>query len=224
MKFICIGGMCLGAMCLKFLNDKKYSELKSPINNVQLNGGFLNSHKLFDGTFEKEILENSHINVKHIFIEGDKFPNQWWSESYKFPHTDFLKDNTIPKFKRRYDDLIEFIKNPTEDYRFIYSLYKDDVNLSEDEIRLQLDKLSEYIDVSKIIFLGSERYNGNKPTLCGYKVAKNKFKNRNENFKNVVGNRYFIIAPSNVYELASKDFIAQFEDMIKSEGCSPTPL
>lgn len=223
MKFICIGGMCLGAIVLRHITNKNYQELKTPINNVSLNGGFLNSHKLFDGTFEKEILGEEPKVINKI-IEGAKFPSQWFSESYTFPHTDFNKETTLPRLKQRFNEFNRFIESPKDDYWYLYSLHESDVNLTEDEIREQINVLSQYIDTNRIIFLGGERYNGLKSTLCGYNVAKNKFKNRNENFAKVVGDRYFIIAPSNVYELAALDFINQFEDMIKSEGCSPTPL
>ena len=40
MKFLCIGGICLGAILLKHIKDENYKELKTPINNVSLNGGF----------------------------------------------------------------------------------------------------------------------------------------------------------------------------------------
>ena len=70
MKFICIGGICLGAIVLRHIKDENYKELKTPINNVSLNGGFLNSHKLFDGTFEKEILGKTP-NVVHKILEGN---------------------------------------------------------------------------------------------------------------------------------------------------------
>ena len=85
------------------------------------------------------------------------------------------------------------------------------MNLTEDEIKGQLNILSKYIDVSRIIFLAGERYEGLKSTLWGYNVANNKVKNRNENFHKVVGDRYFIVSPSNVYDLAALDFVDQFE-------------
>lgn len=208
--------MCLGAKVLQHVNDKNYQELKTPINNVSLNGGFLNSHKLFDGTFESEIL-GEKPNVINKILEGDKFPNQWFSESYTFPHTDFNKETTLPSIRQRFIDFNRFINAPTDEYWFLYSLHKCDVNLTEDEIRQQLDVLSQYINTDRILFLGGERYNGLKSTLCGYNVAKNKFKNRNENFAKVVGDRYFIVTPSNVYELAALDFIHQFEKFINKK-------
>lgn len=112
----------------------------------------------------------------------------------------------------------EFIKSPDDDYWFLYSLHKSDVNLTEEEIKKQLKVLSKYIDISRIIFIGGERYNGLKSTLCGYNVANNKFKNRNENFHKVVGDRYFIVTPSNVYDLAALDFIDQFEKFINKNN------
>ena len=219
MKFICIGGICLGAIILKHIKDENYKELKTPINNVSLNGGFLNSHKLFDGTFEKEILGETP-NVVHKILEGNKFPSQWFSETYTFPHTDFNKEDTLQKLRQRFNTLKEFIKSPDDDYWFLYSLHKSDVNLTEDEIKGQLNILSKYIDVSRIIFLGGERYEGLKSTLCGYNVANNKFKNRNENFRKVVGDRYFIVSPSNVYDLAALDFVDQFEKFNHSNSGS----
>ena len=217
MKFICIGGICLGAIVLRHIKDENYKELKTPINNVSLNGGFLNSHKLFDGTFEKEILGKTP-NVVHKILEGNKFPSQWFSETYTFPHTDFNKKDTLQKLRERFNALKEFIKSPDDDYWFLYSLHKSDVNLTEEEIKKQLKVLSKYIDISRIIFIGGERYNGLKSTLCGYNVANNKFKNRNENFHKVVGDRYFIVTPSNVYDLAALDFIDQFEKFINKNN------
>lgn len=215
MKFICIGGLCLGAKVLQNINNDECTELKTPINNVILNGGFLNSHKLFDGTFEKEILGPTP-QVVYKYLEGNKFPNQWFSETYTFPHTDFNKETTLPNLKKRYDNLMKFIKKPDDDYWFLYSLHPSDVNLTEEEIKQQLQKLSQYIDVNKIIFLGGERYNGLKNQVCGYNVAQNKFKNRNENFRKVVGDKYFIITPSNIYEMAAMDFMAQFNNLTKN--------
>ena len=213
--FICLGGMCLGGIILKRLpKEYGHTEIKTPVNNAVFVGGFKNVHLLFDGTFHKNFCCGSP-NVVYKYIDGDKHPHQWFNKYWRFPHTDFNRDDVVVNVRERYDNMIKFINNPSEDYWFLYSLNKWDVNLSENDIQKQLLNLSKYIDVNRIIFLGQEKYTGDKTMLCGYPVANNKFENRNDNFRKVVGDRYIVVSCSNVYELATQDFIYNIENVIR---------
>lgn len=214
-KFLCIGGMCLGGIILKHSTNEEIKHLKTPINNVGLKRGFIDCHKYFDGTFEKEVILGKS-NLKYRFCEGEKFPHQWVSLSYRFMHIDLNDEKNHEKIKKRFNNSMEFIKNPDKDYYFLYSLNKKDLNLSVEEIEKELNILSKYIDINRILFLGSRKYNDIDEIPCDVNIANNKFSYTNENFKKVAGNRYMEIYPSNIYVLAAKDFENKFNELIRN--------
>lgn len=215
--FICIGGLCFGAT---ILNRKStlaaYNEIKSPINNVALRNGFVDSHKLFDGTFANTILNSKH-KIKYKYKEGARHPHVYFDSNYMFPHIDLSLPESRIKLATRYNHLMDFIKNPTNDYWYIYSLTPKDIDLSIDQIQNQIIRLSEFIDVSRIIFLGSKLYSKEQLLNAGLKVptySPPSYDCQNENFKTVVGDRYIVCEPSNSYDAAANNFIYQFNKFI----------
>ena len=205
--------MCLGALMLRNSGREDFREIRSPINNVELKNGFLDTHKFFDGTFENEVLSDKP-KLQYQFIENAKFPHNWFSPTYRFPHMNFYDKGAFPKVKSRFEATMDFVNNPVGEYWYVYSLFKPDRNLTEHQIRQQLEKLSKYIDINRIIFLGSVRYMGGDTEYNGYPVAGNKFSYVNKAFRNVVGDRYIEVYPSNVYVVGAKDFFDKFDKII----------
>ena len=208
--FICIGGLCFVASMLNCNTHKNIKHLRTPINNVEIINGFLDSHKLFDGTFKDEVLTNKRIT--YYYNSNDRFPNQWLSSTYRFLHLNLNLPISFIKLEHRLNDTLNFINKPDDDYWFLYSLNKKDVKLSAEQIKNQLNILSKYINTDRILFLGSIRYNGNLTEIDGNPVSLAKFDYRNENFKDIVGDRYIEIYPSNVFNIAYKNFINILND------------
>lgn len=212
-NFICIGGLCFGATVLNRKSTLKlFNEIKSPINNARLRGGFMHTHKLFDGTFRNTILNDKHP-ISYKYKEGARYPHLYFDKNYIFPHIDLSKQESRLKLAERYNSLMDFIKDPQGDYWYVYSLTMDDINLTVDEINVQLNRLSKYINVNRIIFLGSKLYTDDELVKVGVKLpiySPLSFNARNENFRKVVGDRYFVIEPSNAYDLAARRFIKTF--------------
>ena len=201
--FICIGGLCFGATILNNHESENIKHLRSPINNANVLNGFIDTHKLFDGTFEKEVLSKKLV---YKYKPAERFPHQFYSKSYRFIHLDLHDPRSYIKLRNRYNKTLEFINNPTDDYYFLYSLSKKDINLSVEEIEQQLKRLSQYIDINRIIFLGSIRYTGDLTEINGNPVSLAKFNYRNKNFEKVVGDRYMEIFPANCYNIAFDNF------------------
>lgn len=214
-NIICIGGLCFGATMLgRKKSLEVFNEIKSPVNNVRFKYGFLDVHKLFDGTFEKTILDDNY-QLKYEYHPNRRFPESWSDENYIFPHIDFRLPDTREKLRNRFDDIKNFLKENKDNYWFFYSLNDKDVNLSLSQIKDELDILSKYIDINRIIFIGSRLYSDEQLIDLGMTPTKQHahYNYRNALFETVAGNRYIVVEPSNNYN-ASADFLIKFFESI----------
>lgn len=210
-NIICIGGLCFGATLLgREKSLEFFNEIKSPVNNVKLKNGFLGVHKLFDGTFEKTIL-NDDYQLKYEYYPKRKHPEWWTDENYIFPHIDFRLPDTKDKLRNRFKNTIEFIKENKDNYWFLYSLNDEDIKLTINDIQKELNILSKYIDINRIIFIGSKLYTDEELLSLGITPAKRhaNYNWRNPAFGKIVGNRYVVVEPSNNYN-ASADFLISY--------------
>ena len=70
----------------------------------------------------------------------------------------------------------------TDEYLYFITLHKRDRHLSINQIKFEIDELSKYIDVNKIIFIGSIPYVGDKKEIDGSIVNTIKYDAINSNF------------------------------------------
>lgn len=212
--FCSIGGNCLGLFISNYLinysNNVKI--VKSPTINMRTRGGFKNVKHLFDGTFKKEWIDNSPV---YEYIETNKFPHRWVSKHWFCPHIDYNKPNIKATLLSRLTNTLNYaeIQRSTDSYWFIYCLNKHDIDLTIDEIIKAKEILDKYINTNRLLILGSDRFITEQLTYKGFKVSTNQFQFQNENFAKVFGEHYVVINPSNIYELATQDFIIKFNNL-----------
>ncbi len=218
MKVLCIGSKCFAATLLeKLRKDKVLEEIHTPINNVDVINGFRDCHKLFDSTFEKELL-SENVNFRYKYTPNIRSKHHFYTESYHFPHLDLFDKESFVKIRKRYDETKQFIDNPTDNYIYLVTLHKKDRLLSVEQIKEEIKTLSNYIDTNRIIYIGSIPYRGDEKELEGYTVNSIIYDSTNSNFKEVVGDRYIEIYPSNCYKIASKELLCKIKEIIKNNN------
>lgn len=214
MKVLCLGSKCFAATLLEKLRKGGIlEEIHTPINNVEVINGFRDCHKYFDGTFEKEILSDD-VKLKYIYRPDWRSQHHFFSDTYHFPHIDLSKKESFDKIRKRFNETKAFIESPTDEYLYFITLHKRDRHLSIDQIKSEIDELSKYIDVDKIIFIGSIPYVGEEKEIDGSIVNTIKYDAINSNFKEVVGDRYIEIYPSNCYGIAAKELLTKINKFI----------
>jgi hypothetical protein len=213
-NFMCIGSMCMPALILKYASQpENINHLKTPLTNTVLKDGFKGVHKLFDGTFYNEVIKNNK-DIEYTYYENRKFKHHFNTLSYCFTHLNFNDEGALDKVIKRYDETLYQIKN-NKDIVFLYSLNEEDVKLTKEDIEKELNVLSNYINVNNIIFLGSKKYDGKEDYVDGNYVSKNHWNYTNSIFKEVVGDRYMEIYPSNIFKFASRDFFNKLDEIYK---------
>lgn len=215
MKVLCIGSKCFAATLLKKLrHEGTLEEIHTPINNVDVMGGFSDCHKYFDGTFERELLSD-YVKFSYKFRPDIRSHHHFYTESYHFPHLDLFNNSSFDKIRMRYEETKQFIDNPTDDYFYFVTLHSSDMDLSVEEIKNEIDKLSKYIDTDRIIYIGSIPYIGAEKNIKGCPVTNIKYSFVNDNFRKVVGDRYIEIYPSNCYDVASEELLNKVKVLIQ---------
>lgn len=195
-----IGGRCMGHYMLQHLPSfsKEFKYLSCPIGNMLHKAGFTGLHRLFNGVYYNILLRRKRYKLvkssiqKYGAIVGD----------LQIVHGLYKEEKFQKELDRRFSIFNDAICRE-KNIIYTYTLNEYDVDLPEYKIRQQLERLSNFININNLIILAS------KPILD--KRYKNfKYNYRNDNFKKVFGDRYFVIEPSNDHYEACKDFYNKY--------------
>lgn len=161
-KFMSIGSNCYN---IAFLGNYR---VRGPIDNILSLKGLSSTVKLFDGTFEEEILNSPPWNIE--FKKNSKNILVYTYEDFQIIHNDPLTEKFKKKSKRRLQSLETFSKevrtNPN--FYFVYTLGIHDVKYESGEpgkgksteelthfFLEGLEALKNFIDLNKVIFVGT---------------------------------------------------------------------
>lgn len=209
--FLPRGSNCLSAIVCRWSG---VNYIPSCLNNMINKGGFQSIINICNGQFKNELLDHSEFKKKKHSrgINGES----WDFENYEVVHLDY--DNKKEELRKSYDHTLGVLRDQKSGNKNIYiviSLEKSDETLSTSEIKDILSELEQYIDVSKIIVLGSIAHKFTPKNKEKYKNLHfvGNFNTHNNSFKEVLGDRYMIIEPSNVKELSSRQFYESIKNI-----------
>lgn len=205
--FIPIGGNYLSSIAI---NQDNIYRTQSCFNGIRLLKGFGGIMALFDNSFKTECLCDTpkyDICECKAGIDNKKFV----TENYEIIHLDFRKKSVRDELYNKYLNTINTLHKQKTDKSIycVYALNKYDTELSVEEIINIKNNLSNFIDTERLIILGSQIIPYTAENIELYKdkdIVDNKFNFVNDNFKTVFGDKYIIINPANVRDLAKEQF------------------
>jgi hypothetical protein len=205
--FIPIGGNCLSSIVI---NQDNIYRTQSCFNGIRLLKGFAGIMALFDNSFKSECLcETPKYDICecNVGIDNKKFV----TENYEIIHLDFRKKLFRDELYNKYLNTLNTLHKQKIDKSIycVYALNKYDTEISVEEIIDIKNNLSNFIDTERLIILGSQIIPFTPENIELYKdkdIVDNKFNFVNDNFKTVFGDKYIIINPANVKDLAKEQF------------------
>ncbi len=173
-RIINLGSNCIGT---DWINSIKLRE-KSPVDNFA-EFRLSSSVNLFNGKINNYILNNQYIKRKSTLEEKQKyfFRNEIFifPEGFSIVHNDFESRKFRKEFKKRIRIFNRFCKKAKNNnsFWFIYSLSKEDENLSLEDINRLKNGLPKYVS-DKLICLGIRGNNPGFKNVFKYYYAINK--------------------------------------------------
>lgn len=195
-----LGGRCMGHYSLsKYIKefDEKIEYINCPTGNMVFLEGFSGLHKLFDGTFYNTLFNNFEV-LSTIFREKEN-AFSYILKDLRIVHGNPTDKNFIEKLLKRWNEFFEKItdENIKNNIHFFYTLNEYDLHKPTPQILREKEILELYINTNNLYILGSIPIDD--PNYKNFK-----YNYRNDNFREVFGDHYFEVIPSNDHYLACK--------------------
>lgn len=156
--------MSLGSCCadIPILGDMR---VRGPVDNWKSLNGLSDTLTLFDGSFEKEVIDGTPLDIvprSQIFKEDSPFAYHY--TNFICQHVNPTDEKTRAHLKARIDAFYDFIGrvNNDENCYFAYFLSLKDQKTRASRVPSQkflesLNKLYEYIPAEKLIIVGTPK-------------------------------------------------------------------